>query len=209
LLIEYEGIKVTHDDVDVLSDFNLEVDKGEKVLIYGKSGMGKSTILKLLLGFAHPDSGTIFFEDKELDKKSVWEVRKRVAYVSQDLDIAEGKVRDFVDGVLNLKANSQLEDYEGRIGEVLELLELEESILGKQMTDISGGEKQRVALMVAILLQRDIYLLDEVTSAVDLEMKRKVVEYFNSLEDATVLSVSHDVNWLESKNMKVVRLGVG
>jgi putative ABC transport system ATP-binding protein len=209
LIIEYQGIRVTHDDVDVLSGFDLMVDRGEKVLIYGKSGMGKSTILKLLLGFAHPDSGKIYFEEKALDKKSVWEVRKRVAYVSQDLDIAEGKVRDFLDSVLNLKANLQLGDHRERMEEVMGFLELERSILDKQMTDISGGEKQRVALMVAILLKRDIFLLDEVTSAVDPEMKKKIVKYFSSLEDATVISVSHDVNWLESADMKVVRLGVG
>lgn len=208
MLIEYRGIRVNRNGVDILSDFNLEVERGEKVLVYGKSGTGKTTILKLLLGFVRPDGGAVYFEGRKLDRRSVWEVRKRVAYVSQDLDIAEGRVGDFVEGVLNFKANSHLRVDGGRVEEVLELLELETSILDKQMTDISGGEKQRVALMVAILLGRDVFLLDEATSAVDPEMKRKIVDYFNSLEETTVISVSHDVSWLEGADMKVVRLGV-
>lgn len=207
-MIRYEKVRVTRDGVDVLSDFDLELGEGGKVLVYGKSGIGKSTLLKLLLGFVRPDEGSIYFEGRELDRRSVWEVRRRVAYVSQDLDIAEGKVEDFIEEVLLYKANQELDLRDGALAETMDVLELDRSILEKDMRDISGGEKQRVALVVAVLLQRDIYLLDEVTSAVDPDMKRRIVDYFADLEGATVLAVSHDENWLKRDEFSVVRLGV-
>ncbi|MDY6795442.1 MAG: ATP-binding cassette domain-containing protein [Actinomycetota bacterium] len=208
-MIHYEKVRVTFDGVDVLRDFDLSVDAGDKVLIYGKSGVGKSTILKLLLGFARPDAGAVYFEGRVLDKGLVWEVRKRVAYVSQDMDIGEGKVAGFIEDIMSYKANQDLNDLDSRMRRAMDLFELNRSILEKDMGDLSGGEKQRVGLTVAVLLGRGIYLLDEVTSAVDQEMKKKIVDYFAGLEGKTVLSVSHDVNWLEKDGFKVVRMGVG
>lgn len=206
-MIRYENVSVKHGGVDVLKDFNLRVDEGDKVLIYGKSGIGKSTILKLLLGFTYPDSGTLYFRDRELDKRTIWEVRKQIAYVSQDLDICEGKVNDFVCDLLGYKTNSEIQDRERKTRQILELMELDTGILDKDFEDLSGGEKQRISLMAALLLERGIFLLDEVTSSVDTRLKKKIVDHFTSLEGATVLAVSHDINWLDEDRLRVVRLG--
>lgn len=207
-MIRYENVAVNRGGVDVLRGFDLEVARGEKVLIYGKSGMGKSTILKLLLGFTYPDSGSVHFDGMEIDRHTVWEVRKRTAYVSQDLDIGEGVVSDFIDTVFSHKTNRHLLDArEERLEGLMGMLELPQKILEKDFADISGGEKQRVALLLSMMLDREVYLLDEVTSAVDLELKRRLVEHFASTDGATVLAVSHDVNWLENENIRIVRLG--
>ncbi len=206
-MIRYDNITVTYDGADVLKDFSLEVSRGEKVLIYGKSGMGKSTILKLLLGFARPDEGALYFDGEELNRKSVWDVRKRVAYVSQDLDFGGGMVRDFIDGVFDIKANAAREGWEEKLREAMGWLELDAKLLDKDLSDLSGGEKQRIAVAVSLLLDRDVFLLDEVTSAVDPEMKGRIVDYFAALEEATVLAVSHDVTWLRGESMRVIRLG--
>jgi putative ABC transport system ATP-binding protein len=205
-MIGYRDVTVRRAGVDILRDFNLEIESGDKVLLFGKSGIGKSTLLKLLLGFERPDEGSVYVDGKQLDGDRAWDVRRRVSYVSQDLDIAEGKVSGFVDAVLGFKANDGV-DADARMASVMNLLELERGILDKDFEDLSGGEKQRVAIMMAMLLDRDIYLLDEVTSSVDPPMKKKLVEHFTAMDKATVVAVSHDVTWLEAVGLKVVRLG--
>jgi putative ABC transport system ATP-binding protein len=206
-MIHYDRISVSHGGTHVLKDFDLEVKRGEKVLIYGRSGTGKSTLLRLLLGFMRPDEGRIYFDGHELNRKSVWDVRRQVSYVSQDLDISEGRVSDFIEEAFAFKANHACGRKEEDLDKAMQWLELDRKLLEKQMTDISGGERQRVALAVALLLGRKVFLLDEVTSAVDPEMKERVAGYFASLEGATVLAASHDVTWLHGGGMRVVRLG--
>ena len=206
-MIRFEDVTVARKGIHILKDFNLQVSRGNKVLIYGNSGIGKSTVLKLLLGFTRPDSGAIYFEDKRIDKKHVWEVRKRVAYVSQDLDIGEGNVSGFMDSVLGYNVNKAIQQHQAKRTDILDFLELEPGILDKSLDEISGGEKQRIALATAMLLEREIFLLDEVTSAIDTKLKKKVVDYFTSVAGATVLVVSHDAHWLEGSRLRVVRLG--
>ncbi len=208
VLFSFRDVNVEYDGVEVLRDFNLEVKRGEKVLIYGKSGIGKSTLLRMLLGFAVPDSGGVFFEGRPLDPSAAWEVRRRAAYVSQDLDIAAGRVEDLVERTMRYKVNLPLQPSRQDLDAALALFDLEPEILRKEITDLSGGERQRVALALALLLHRDIFLLDETTSALDAPMKRRVVEHFTGRDEWTVLSVSHDHTWLEGGRMSVIEMGV-
>lgn len=208
-MISFDKVNVSFDGTPVLEDFDLEVARGEKVLVYGKSGAGKSTLLKLLLGFVRPDAGTIYFGGRELNRRSVWEVRRRVAYVGQDLDLGEGKVSEFVAGVFALRANAALRRDAGSLERAMEWLELSRKLLDKDLNDTSGGERQRLAIALALALERDVFLLDEVTSAVESDMKARIAEHFASLKGATVLAVSHDVNWLDQGGVRVVGLGSG
>lgn len=206
-LITYDRVSYAPGGQRVLEDFCLEIGKGEKVLIYGRSGVGKTTLLKMLLGFAYPSSGSVYFEGRSIGPRSVWEARRKMAYVSQDLDLFSGRAGDFVAWVFGFKANRGKADRNGEFAANLEWLELDRGILEKEMADLSGGEKQRLALAVALSLGRNVFLLDEVTSALDPSMKEKVARRFASMDAATVLAVSHDVTWLNVGGMRVVRLG--
>ncbi|MDI7252972.1 ABC transporter ATP-binding protein [Candidatus Solincola sp.] len=206
-MILYDKVSFTPGGQRVLEDFRLEVRRGEKVLVYGKSGVGKSTLLRMLLGFVLPSSGCVYFEGRRIDPGSVWEARRRIAYVSQDLDLSRGKAGDFVAGVFALRANRGRAHMDEDFAAAMEWLELDRGILDKGMTDLSGGERQRLALALALSLGRDVFLLDEVTSAVDPRMKERIARRFASMESATVLAVSHDVTWLKVGGMRVVRLG--
>lgn len=206
-MIRYENVGFSPAGQPVLKGFGLEVGRGEKVIIYGKSGTGKSTVLKMLLGFVRPETGAVFFDGREVDRKTVWEVRRRVAYVSQDLDISDDKAGDFLEWAFSIKANQACGRSREKMRVAMDWLELDRDLLDKEMADLSGGEKQRLALALAVTLGRDIFLLDEVTSAVDPEMKARIVGYFSTLEAATVLAVSHDETWLRVDGMRVVKLG--
>lgn len=204
-MIKYENVSLEFEGKKILKDFNLTVSEHEKVLLYGKSGIGKSTVLKLLLGFIKPDAGKIYFRNMMLDKDSVWEVRKDISYVSQNTDIGEGSIQNLVDYAFNFKANKDKLS-EKKYDELLEYFHLSKEIKHKNIEHLSGGEKQRIAIIISILLNRNIYLLDEVTSGLDSKLKHKVIEYFTGNDKLTTLIISHDESWFKADNIRVVNM---
>jgi ABC-type dipeptide/oligopeptide/nickel transport system, ATPase component len=191
----------------VLQDFSFEILPGEKVIVSGRSGIGKTTLFRLLLGFEKPDSGEIYFENRLLDETSVWQLRHKVAYVSQDLNIGRGNLRAFFTETLSLKANlAKKNDALKSLNELLAYFELPETLLQKNIEELSGGEKQRVAIINALLLQRRVFLLDEITSALDKLLKAKVLDYFLQRPDFTVLYISHDNYLPEDVKLKTLKL---
>jgi putative ABC transport system ATP-binding protein len=203
-LIRYENIGILFENIKVLSGFNLIVKKNQKVLLRGKSGTGKTTLLKMLLGFTKPSEGTIYFRNRTIDSKTCWEARKEIAYVVQDTDLGEGKVKNLLDEIFSYRANKEKLDYE-KLQTFMQELDLEDAILEKNFQELSGGEKQRIGILIALLLNRDIYLLDEVTSALDAKLKKKVADYFLAREDWTLLIISHDREW-ERDWMEIIDL---
>jgi putative ABC transport system ATP-binding protein len=188
----------------ILSDFNLTVYPGEKVLLFGPSGTGKSTILKSFYGFFPVKSGDLLFKGKVLDKRAFWEVRKEVAYVPQNLDIGEGPVRPLVKAVFSYRGNTGTFD-EQEMARLLEYFELGAGIFGKNFEDLSGGEKQRIGIVISLLSDREIYFLDEITSSLDADLKEKVITYYLTMESATELIISHDPEWEGRDEVRIIR----
>lgn len=203
-LIRYDNISISHDDNIVLKNFNLSVLTGDKMLIVGRSGLGKSTIFKTLLGFVKPIAGSIYFKDKSISETEIWEIRRQIAYVSQNTDIDDGKVKDIINDIFQFNYNKSI-FWQSDLQHLLDYFELEKNILNKKFETLSGGEKQRICIIISILLHRDIFLLDEVTSDLDNDMKLKVADYFLNKEKWTVLIISHDVVW-KNENIKIVDL---
>jgi putative ABC transport system ATP-binding protein len=197
-MFELQRITKQFSEKFVLQDFSFKIAQGDKINIAGRSGIGKTTLFRLLLGFEQPDSGTILYENKALNDTSVWELRKKVAYVSQDLNIGRGNVQTFFDETLSLKANLAHKIHsKADIKQYFALFELSEDLLSKNIEELSGGEKQRIAIINALLLKRTIFFLDEITSALDKVLKTKVLDYFLQNPEFTVLYISHD-NYLPS-----------
>lgn len=197
-MFELQHITKQFSEKFVLQDFSFKIAQGDKINIAGRSGIGKTTLFRLLLGFEQPDSGTILYENKALNETSVWELRKKVAYVSQDLNIGRGNVQAFFDETLSLKANLPYKtNSKADIKQYFALFELSEDLLSKNIEELSGGEKQRIAIINALLLKRTIFFLDEITSALDKVLKTKVLDYFLQNPEFTVLYISHD-NYLPS-----------
>ncbi len=115
----------------------------------------------------------------------------------------QGKVSEWFEYVASLKANQHLNLGKEKILAEFEKFELDAKIYAEEITELSGGEKQRIALITALLLNRQIYFLDEPTSALDAKLKRKVTDYFLSLEGKTVVIISHDEIWKEIPEIKI------
>ena len=190
-----QDIEVAFEGRPILQNFNLQVAQGEKVVLAGPSGCGKSTLLKCLLGFVVPPKGSIQINGQKLDRDSVWEIRRQIAYVVQEPAFAPGTVEEALQLPFSYKANTALRDNLDRIPELLKCCNLPMMLLAKDIKTLSGGEKQRIALISAILLDRPLILLDEVTSALDKENKEAVAHFFQEAHDKTVLSIAHDTNW--------------
>ena len=207
MIFRIENITKRFSEKFVLRNFSFDVSLGDKINISGRSGIGKTTLFKLLLGFDSPDEGKIYFQDSELNDSAVWDVRKKVAYVSQDLNIGHGKVISLFNETLNYKANlHQKTKAEKEIRNKLIFFELPENILDKNIEELSGGEKQRIAIINSLLLNRNIFFLDEVTSALDIINKKKVLDYFLGEPDFTVLYISHDDYLPENANVQILKL---
>jgi len=190
-LIEYRNINLKFDERILFSNFNLEINKNEKVLFSASSGQGKTTLIKMLMGFIVPDAGEIVVNGIKLSGDTINTIRKDIAYVSQDADIPKGIVAEVFDEVFGYRVNRHLNYEKTMLVKWLNEFSLMPDILEQEMDCISGGERQRLALIMGILLDRDIWVLDEITTGLDVELKNKIVEVLLTYEK-TMLIVSHD-----------------
>ncbi len=195
---------VCHDmgNTRIFSDLNLRVNKNEKVLILGKSGLGKTSLFRLILGFEQPGSGQILFDGLNIDKNNIHQIRQQIFYLSQDIDLKNDVIIRLLTDIWEFNFSRELSLK--LINPLLDFLELAPNILQKRTKDLSGGERQRIGLMVGFLLDRPVWLLDEPTSALDDAMKKKIANRILSL-DKTCVIISHDHGWQDNPNILIKR----
>ena len=191
VVIEVRNLSLQFGRQPLFSRMTFSVQKGQKVLIRGASGSGKSTLLSCLLGFVAPRAGQIQVQGERLTPRSVWSIRRQLGYVAQEPDLSRGTVAEALEAPFRFSANQEGGVDGGRIASLFERFLLDTDLLTQDVHHLSAGQKQRVALIGAILLNRSIYLLDEPTSALDEPSRQAVVDFFRE-SDATLLWISHD-----------------
>lgn len=179
----------------LLQGVSFDLAAGDKAVLRGRSGAGKSTLLKTLLGLYCPTSGRILVDGLPMSPEHLGEIRARIAYVGQEPLLGAATVRDALLLPFTFKAHRAAKPPETEVEAVMRRLGLAPALLSQPGNRISGGEKQRLAIARAQLLGKTLYLLDEVTSALD-EISRSIVLEFFSDPALTVLSVSHDPVWI-------------
>ena len=190
--IEIDSLCLSFGDRPVLDGFSMRVEVGETVVLAGESGSGKSSVLSCIMGFLRPDSGRILVRGEILGPKSVWHLRRSMALVQQEPDLGDERVDAWLRDPFSFRANASLRPNLANLPSLLDLLRLPPSILSQKGPDLSGGEKQRVALVAALLLDRPILLLDEHASALDPDSRRAVYSCLSGLSGISILMVSHD-----------------
>ncbi len=190
--IDIDGLHLEARGRPLLSGFSLALGQGQRCTITGASGTGKSTILRCLLGFAQPAAGRIEVLGHKLDAPGAWAVRRQVAWVAQEPELGDATAREAIEAPFRFRANRGQEAEPAHVAALAERLGLEAELLDQPAAKLSGGEKQRVALMAALLLRRPVLLVDEVTSALDADSRAAVVTCLRELEGTTILSVAHD-----------------
>lgn len=201
-MIEFKNIDLTFENKSIFENFNLTVHEGEKILLKAPSGKGKSSLLKILLGFIKVDQGAILFDNKMLSKHSISYFRKNMSYISQDVDLRDKIVWNLIKEIFSYKANKHINITKDKVLDYLDFFDLEDDTINKPLTQLSGGERQRIGLIICILLDRKIWLLDEITSGLDKDLKKKVVDYVLT-QEKTMLIISHDKIWTENGIVKI------
>ena len=194
-MIQLENVTIATGDKTIIQNASLSVDAGQKAALFGKSGSGKSTILLSLMGARPPVSGTIRLNGLVVSPSTIREVRQKVSYISQEPVLGTQLVREALLLPFTFRARTAPCPSDEEVTEILEKLQLPISILDSEVSVISGGEKQRIAIARELLQKKDIFILDEVTSALDRESKSAVMRLFRN-SGFTVLSVSHDPDWM-------------
>jgi ABC-type iron transport system FetAB ATPase subunit len=194
--VQLNRLHLSFNGQHVLNDLSLSIFHGDKVTLTGPSGSGKSTVLRCILGLVMPDSGTITILGEPVTRHNIWQKRRHIAYVAQEPDLGTGRVKEVIETPFTFRANAGLRDNLAHLPELMERFNLPQPLLDKQIMRLSGGEKQRIALVIAILLDRPIVLLDEASSALDKKNRQAVDDYFRHADNTTVLSVAHDTEWL-------------
>lgn len=191
-LVEIRNMSFSAEGRDILKNINLQVEEGDFLAITGPSGSGKSTLLKIIATILSKTSGEILYKGKPIESYQPHEYRKEVSYCFQTPVLFGETVQD------NLAFPYQIREQEfdsTKAVSYLQTVGMDESFLQKPVYSLSGGEKQRVALIRNILFQPRILLLDEVTSALD-EANREIIwEWLRGLRrdsQMTVLMVSHN-----------------
>lgn len=194
--IAINNLSLAYDGNTLFEDISFEVRSGQKVCISGPSGCGKSSLLRAMLGFVLPQAGTITIDNQPVNNKTVWSLRHKITYVTQESDLGSLSVLERIRCPFDYKANAHLQLQMDAVDAYFEQFKLSRKLLTKQTTDLSGGEKQRIAIVIALLLDRPLLLLDEPTSALDKESKQILRDVLTDLQK-TVLFISHEDTLLD------------
>ena len=197
--LEIKNLSFSYDKTKpVIDDISLSVDKGSFVAVLGHNGSGKSTLAKLIVGLLEKNSGQIFFNDEEMDRKSIKKLQSKTALVFQNPDnqFIGATVEDDIAFGLENKCfpHEKMQEEINRFADSVNMLDY----LKKEPSNLSGGQKQRVAIAGALILRPEILILDEATSMLDPKGKstvRKIIDRIHQENpDLTIISITHDID---------------
>ena len=199
-MIRVDDLTLKFDDQSLYEGFSLHVDKGEKVTLAGESGTGKTTFIHMLLGFVTPQQGSVRIMGRVLNATNIEYIRANTAYVPQELPLTMETAGDFFYMPFSFKENRHKKPDTHTTHKTLKDLGLSESILKKNLDEISGGQKQRLAVASALLLDKTLLILDEPTSSLDGKSIQKTADLIFPQKELTVLSTSHNKWWIEQSD---------
>lgn len=191
-MLQINNLTVARDGVILLQEINLMLPQGGKAVIIGPSGSGKSSLLAVINGMLAPLKGRVCCSGIEVKPDTLSRLRQTLAMIEQEPVLAADKVEEALLLPFSFRLNSQLPK-PGReeLESVLTEFDLPIHILEQACSELSGGEKQRIAVARIKLLKRQIILADEATSALDDRSCEEVLNYLLT-PGLTVLAVSHD-----------------
>jgi ABC-type antimicrobial peptide transport system, ATPase component len=193
-MLKIEDACITYGELELFTGLCMHIKKGEIVCISGESGSGKTSILNAIMGFVPLKSGTITVDDLLLCEANIDLIRKKIAWIPQELALPCEWVSEMIQLPFELKANRGIHFSKTELFSTFKELNLEEELYTKRVSEISGGQRQRIMIAVAALLQKPFLIVDEPTSALDTVSVERVLNFFNILSQKgmTILAVSHD-----------------
>ncbi len=197
--IEFKNVSFTYDHtgVQATKNFNLNINKGEKIALIGKTGSGKTTLAQLLLNMYQLNSGTILYDGVDLEKINNDDLRNQISYVPQDVFLFSDSVKN------NISFGVEKADMEtikkaavqASIHHEIEKFEKGyETLIGERGVTLSGGQKQRISIARALIKQPKMVIFDDCLSAVDAKTENEVIgNLYTYLQDKTAIIITHRI----------------
>lgn len=199
--IEFKNIGFFYDEKSILQNFNLKIEKGEKIALVGESGIGKSTTAALLKRALLPTSGEILINDIPLNKITFKTYLERLGIVDQSDYIINGSL---IDNITLVKENCIDEELNFAIEKsyVYEIFDKfpqkEDTIIGEGGVHVSSGQRQKIAMARLFLKSPDLILLDEATNALDIINEKSILKNIKDIyDDRIVIAITHRLSILE------------
>ena len=197
-IVEFRHVNFEIGGAKILDDLNLQIDKGETLVLLGESGCGKTTTLKLINRLIEPTGGEILVEGKPTINWDAIKLRRRIGYVLQEAGLfPHFTIRENVALVPNLE-NQEKEKTRMRVNEMLELVGLKPDKFADRFPhELSGGQRQRVGVARALAANPDLLLLDEPFGALDAITRTNLQKEFARLAKElgkTAVFVTHDLH---------------
>ena len=189
-----DNISIRFGAESVLDRFSCHIGKGEFACITGVSGCGKTSLLKSFIGLTPLADGVVSVGNCVLDEHTCSAIRKRVAYLPQDLSLPYETVQDAIKQIFKV---GDIKDQQAAMvllkANMLKL-GLDHDLLDKHVSEMSGGQRQRLMLAALSLLDREVWLLDEPTAALDMTSRDDVINFLveQLCSGKTIVAVSHD-----------------
>ncbi len=196
-IIDFKNVQVHQDKAIILKDVNFSINKGEFVYLIGKTGSGKSSLMKLLYGELNLKEGEIQaagYNIKKLKRKDVPFLRRKLGIIFQDFKLLQDRsIYDNLDFVLRATGHKEKLDIKAIIKTVLEMVGLEAKAQ-KWPHELSGGEQQRIVIARALLNNPELILADEPTGHLDPQTSEEIMNLLQEINKSgtTILFATHD-----------------
>jgi ATP-binding cassette subfamily B protein len=187
-----------HTGIHAIKNFSLDIRRGEKVLILGKTGSGKSTIAQLLLRFYEPTTGSILIDDKDLSAYSLKDLREQISYVPQDVflfsdtvsnNISFGLGRNYDEALVSKAAKQASVE-----SEIKHFANGYDTMVGERGVTLSGGQKQRLSIARALIKDPQMVVFDDCLSAVDTATENRIISSLDEfLQNKTAIIITHRI----------------
>ncbi len=190
-ILRLEDVGFSANGINILNNVTIEVEKGACISMVGKSGSGKSTLLKIIADLISATSGQLIFNEMNFNEYDPVELRRKISYCTQQPHLFGKTVRENLEYPFRIR--KQQINFE-IIESLLERFNFNLDMLDKDVISLSGGEKQRIALIRNLVIVPEIILLDESTSALDNENALLVEEYIQELNSkgVTIIWITHN-----------------
>jgi ATP-binding cassette subfamily C protein len=200
--VNHINFRYTEDGPLILKDVSLKINPDEFVAIVGGSGSGKSTLFRLLLGFEIPESGTIFYDGKDLDTLDIVEVRKQLGVVLQNAKLLQGSIFENIVGSSNLTIDDAWEAARmaGCDEDIRNMPMKMHTVVPPGGGNLSGGQRQRIIIARALVKRPRIIFFDEATSALDNKTQAIVSESLESMKVTRVV-IAHRLSTIRNADM--------
>jgi len=206
--IEFKNVSFEYDYEPILKNINFKVKPGQTVAIFGQTGAGKSTIINLIERFYDATSGEILIDGIDIRKYNLQALRKKISISMQDVFLFSNTIEENISYGVSEVDNSRVTwaaEMADASNFIQKLSDSYETVVGERGVGLSGGQKQRITLARSIIKDPSILILDDTTSALDVETEAMIQENLNAVyKDKTCFMIAHRISSIKNADLILV-----